>query len=51
MRKALTLDVGEESLLELCDPGGVNLVQEPAHSAVDHGHLAQNFISGKPIYE
>jgi hypothetical protein len=39
MIKELTLDVGEESLLELCDPGGVNLVQEPAHSAVDHGHL------------
>ncbi len=39
MREELTLDVGEESLLELCDPGGVNLVQETAHSAVDHGNL------------
>ena len=37
--KGLTLDVGEESLLELGNPGGVHFVQEPTHAAVDDGYL------------
>ena len=33
------LDVLEEGGLEGGDPGGVHLVQEPAHAAVDDGNL------------
>ena len=38
-RLLCSLDVGQELLLELCDLGGVDLVQESPDTAVDDGHL------------
>jgi hypothetical protein len=38
----LTLNVLEESFLELGDPGRVDFVKEPTHAAVDDRHLNTN---------
>merc|ERR1719232_1325797 len=38
-RLLCSLDVGQELLLELCDLGGVDLVQESPDTTVDDGHL------------